>query len=318
MRAALVRKFGGPEAVEIAEVPLPEPGPGQVRVKVAAAALNPVDAGVRAGVFGGQGPLGLGWDVAGTIDALGPDATGSSGALGSDAARSSGALGSGPAGWAVGDLVVGLAYGPHKPLGTHADYVVLDASALAAAPRSADAVDAATLPLNALAAAQALDLLALAPGDRLLVTGAAGALGGYAVQLGRLRGLEVTAMAGDADEELVRALGAGGFVARTARPEPVDGVLDAAVIGTPALAFARDGGAYAAVIPNAVPAPERGVRTGGIEVKPDGARLAELVHLVERGHLALRVAGTHPLEEAEHAHARLAAGGLRGRLVLLP
>ncbi|MFI6498348.1 NADP-dependent oxidoreductase [Nonomuraea typhae] len=329
MRAALVRKFGGPEAVEIAEVPLPEPGPGQVRVKVAAAALNPVDAGVRAGAFGGEGPLGLGWDVAGTIDALGPDAATTLDVLGPDAATTLDvlgpdtagtidALGRGSAGWVVGDRVIGLAYGPRKPLGTHADYAVLDASAVAAAPRSADAVDAATLPLNALAAAQALDLLALAPGDRLLVTGAAGALGGFAVQLGRLRGLEVTAMAGDADEELVRALGAGGFVPRTARPEPVDGVLDAAVIGAAALRFARDGGAYAGVIPGAEPAPERSVRVGAVEVSPDGARLAELVHLVERGHLALRVAGTYPLDEAGHAHARFALGGLRGRLVLVP
>ncbi|MFE3448791.1 NADP-dependent oxidoreductase [Nonomuraea sp. NPDC059194] len=297
MRAAIVRTFGGPDAVEIAQVPLPEPGRGQVRIRVAAATLNPVDAGVRAGVFGGDGtPLGLGWDVAGTIDAVGEDVTDR----------------------VVGEQVVGLAYGPRKPLGTHADHVVLDAAAVAAAPRSADPVHAATLPLNALAAAQALDLLALEPGNSVLVTGAAGALGGYAVQLAHLRGLKVAALADAADEELVRSFGAHEFVPRTARPAPVDGVLDAAVIGAPALEFVRDGGAYAGVIPGLEPEGVRSIRTGAIEVSPDGARLAELVELVDQGQLTLRVARTYPLEQAAQAHARLAEGGLRGRLVLVP
>lgn len=297
MRAAIVRTFGGPDVVEIAEIPLPEPGRGQVRIKVAAAALNPVDAGMRAGVFGGDGtPLGLGWDVAGTIDAVGE----------------------GAADLAVGDEVVGLAYGHRKPLGTHAEYVVIDASAVATAPRSVDVVLAATLPLNALAAAQALDLLALEPGDSVLITGAAGALGGYAVQLAHHRGLKVTALASESDEDLVRSLGAHDFVARTATPAQVDGVLDAAVIGAPALEFVRDGGAYAGVIPGAQPEGVRGIRTGAIEVNPDGKRLAELVGLVDEGHLTLRVAQIYPLDQAGAAHGRLTEGGLRGRLVLVP
>ncbi|AIR99812.1 zinc-binding dehydrogenase [Streptomyces glaucescens] len=295
MRAVVVERFGGPEAVEVVETEVPEPGARQVRIKVAAAALNPVDAGVRAGVFGGAGQrIGLGWDVAGTVDAAGAAAA-----------------------WNAGDEVVALHYGAVKPLGTHAEYVVVDADAVAPAPAGADAVHAATLPLNALTAAQALDLLGLEAGQSLLVTGAAGAVGGYAARLAAYRGVAVTGLAREDDEELVRSLGA-----RFAAGEPAaggfDAVLDAAVLGERALGWARDGGAYAGVIPGAAPEPVRGVRVGAVEVSADGARLAELVRLVEEGVLALRVAETFSLEDAVKAHARLAEGGVRGRLVLVP
>ncbi|MFF1809881.1 zinc-binding dehydrogenase [Streptomyces sp. NPDC058251] len=296
MRAAVVTAFGGPEVVEIVEVEVPEPGARQVRIKVAAAALNPVDAGVRAGVFGGAGKrLGLGWDVAGTVDAAGV-----------------------ATGWNVGDQVVALAYGPAKSLGTHADYVVVDADAVAAAPASVDVAHAATLPLNALTAVQALDLLGLAAGQSLVVTGAAGAVGGYGVQLAVHRGLSVTALARETDEELVRSLGAARFVPDAVAAGSVDGVLDAALLGETALEWVRDGGAFVGVIPGAQPASVRGVRTGAVEVAADGARLAELAALVDEGVLTLRVAETYALDEAAKAHARLAEGGLRGRLVLQP
>lgn len=294
MRAAVVRTFGGPEAVEIVEAELPEPAARQVRIRVAASALNPVDAGVRAGAFGGAGKqIGLGWDVAGTVDATGVATA-----------------------WNVGDAVVALDYGMVAPLGAHAEYVVVAADAVAKAPATADAVHAATLPLNALTAAQALDLLELTPGRSLLVTGAAGAVGGYAVQLAAHRGVTVTGLAREGDAELVRSLGAAHVTA----PEPgaFDAVLDAAVLGETALAWVRDGGAYAGVIPQAQPAPVRGVRTTAVEVSPDGARLAELVRLVDEGVLTLRVAETFALDDAAKAHARLEEGGVRGRLVLVP
>ncbi|MQY35560.1 Narbonolide/10-deoxymethynolide synthase PikA2, modules 3 and 4 [Streptomyces sp. RB17] len=296
MRAAVVRAFGGPESVEIADVAVPEPGKRQVRIKVAAGALNPVDAAVRAGVFGGAGKtLGLGWDVAGTVDAVGA-----------------------PASWEAGDPVVALVAGVADPLGAHAEYVVVDAEAVAAAPASVDAVHAGTLPLNGLTALQALDLLGLAPGDRLLVTGAAGAVGGFAVQLAAHRGIEVTGHARAGDEELVRSLGAARFTADGAEPGSVDAVLDAAVLGEPALAWVRDGGAFVAVRDGALPEPERGVRMANVWVRGDGAQLAELVRLVDEGVLTLRVDRTYALEEAAKAHARLAEGGVRGRLVLVP
>ncbi|MER6271497.1 NADP-dependent oxidoreductase [Streptomyces sp. NPDC001797] len=296
MRAAVVSTFGGPEAVEVVETERPEPGPSQVRIKVAAAALNPVDAGVRAGFFGGAGKrIGLGWDVAGTVDAAGLATA-----------------------WSIGDQVVALDPGIVRPLGSHAEYVVVEADAAATAPATADAVHAATLPLNGLTAAQALDLLELTGGQSLLVTGAAGAVGGFAVQLAAHRGISVTALAREADEELVRSLGAAHFTAGTVAAASFDAVLDAAVLGEPALEWVRDGGGYVGVRPGGEPAPVRGVRTAAVAVTADGARLAELAGLVDEGVLTLRVAETFSLDDAAKAHARLAAGGVRGRLVLVP
>ncbi|MGW1981961.1 NADP-dependent oxidoreductase [Streptomyces collinus] len=296
MRAAVVTTFGGPEAVEIAEVAVPEPGARQVRIKVAAGALNPVDLAVRAGLFGGTGgAVGLGWDVAGTVDAVGADA-----------------------GLRVGDAVVALVPGVTGPLGAHAEYVVADADAVAAAPASVDAVHAGTLPLNGLTAAQALDLLDLPAGSSLLVTGAAGAVGGFAVQLAAHRGIAVTGHARAADEELARSLGATSFTAGEVAPGSVDAVLDAAMLGEPALEWVRDGGAFVSARPGGEPAGVRGVRTTAVSVRPDGARLAELAGLVDAGVLSLRVAETYPLAESAKAHARLAEGGVRGRLVLVP
>ncbi|MFG2879319.1 NADP-dependent oxidoreductase [Streptomyces sp. NPDC048337] len=296
MLAAVVNEFGGPERIELAEVPVPGAGAGQVRIRVRAAGVNPVDGGVRAGVFGGAGQrIGLGWDVAGEIDAIG----------------------AGVSGWSRGDRVVGLHYGAVKPLGTHAEYVVLDASAVAAAPAAVDTVAAAALPLGGLTAARALDQLGLGAGASVLVTGAAGVVGGLAVQLAARAGLVVTALAGAEDEALVRSLGAAAFVPRGEAPaEPVDGVLDAAVLGGAALAWVRDGGVYVGVIPGAAPAAERGIRVEEQEVAADGELLGRLVALVEAGALTLRVSDTFPLADAAKAHERLGTPGVRGRVVL--
>ncbi|MDT7843833.1 NADP-dependent oxidoreductase [Streptomyces justiciae] len=295
MRAAVVNAFGGPEVVEVVETEVPEPGAREVRIKVAAATVNPVDAGVRQGVFGGAGKrIGLGWDVAGTVDAVGVASA-----------------------WSVGDEVVALDYGMVKPLGTHAEYVVVPTDAVAPAPRTVGAVEAATLPLNGLTAAQALDLLGLSAGSSLLVTGAAGAVGGFAVQLAAQRGVVVTGLARAGDEELVRSLGAAEFVV-DGRGGAFDAVLDAAVLGAPALEWVRDGGAYVGVIPQAAPEGVRGVRATAVEVAADGSRLAELAGLVDSGVLRLRVAETFSLEDAGKAHALLAGGGVRGRVVLVP
>jgi NADPH:quinone reductase-like Zn-dependent oxidoreductase len=310
MRAVIVREFGGPEALELADVPTPEPGPGQVRIKVAAAAVNPVDLSTRAGHLPiDSQPLGLGWDVAGAIDAVGPSVHG----------------------FAVGDAVVGLDDRLVKELGSYADYHVIAADAVAAAPRTVDAVAASTLPLNAVTAAQALDLADLAPEQTLLVTGAAGAVGGYAVELAAARGWHVVAIANPSDEATVRSFGARTFLPRTSRPDEVtaavrsvfpdgvDAVLDttyqpAAVLGT-----VRDGGGYVNIAPVLGPlASERGIRILDQLVHYDGARLAELVELVDAGRLTVRVAETFSLTEVAAAHELAGKGGLRGRVVLVP
>ncbi|MFF1611249.1 NADP-dependent oxidoreductase [Amycolatopsis sp. NPDC058278] len=307
MRAVVVRRFGGPEVLEFAEVPVPEPGPGQVRIRVAAAAVNPVDLATRSGVLSAAGVvparevLGLGWDVAGEID----DAGGT--------------------GFRVGEAVIGLRDRIATPLGTHAEHIVLDASAVAPAPVGVSPVEAATLPLNALTAAQALDLVETT--GTVLVTGAGGAVGGYAVALARTRKLRVVAVASEADEAQVRAFGADEFVprgpsladrVRAVVPGGVDAALDTALLGLDALDAVRGGGEFVAFAAGAAPIPLRGIRVRTVWIRADGERLAELARLAENGTLPLRVAGVRPLAEAAAAHERLAAGGLRGRLVLVP
>lgn len=319
MRAVVIGSFGGPEVLEVAEVEVPEPGPGQLRIRTAAAAVNPVDVGTLAGAMADFGArfdphrprLGLGWEVAGTVDALGPG-TGDR------------------TGLAPGDAVIGLSTLLDLPARAHAELVVLDAESVARAPEGVDPVHAATLPLNGLTALQALDLLALEPGDSLLVTGAAGAVGGYAVQLAVLRGLRVVALAGEGDEELVRSLGAELFLPRTAAtaapagavralvPGGVDGALDAALLGGRALEAVRDGGALVSLIPGAEPVALRGTRSTGVRVRAHRGQLAQLATLARLGVLRTRVAASYPLAGAAEAYGRLAAGGLRGQLVLVP
>ncbi|WP_052847613.1 alcohol dehydrogenase catalytic domain-containing protein [Streptomyces avicenniae] len=313
MRAVVSKGYGGTEAVEVVEVPVPEPGPGQVLIRVEAAAVHPVDLATRAGalvqggLMGARAVTGLGWDVAGVVEAAGPGA-----------------------GLAPGDPVLGLHDLLDVPLGTHAEFVVLDSAAVARRPDGLSPVAAAALPLGALTALQALDALGLATGETLLVTGAAGAVGGFAVELAAARGLRVVALAGAADEKRARASGAEWFVDRAAVeggdlgaavralvPGGTDGALDAAVLGVPAQAAVRSRGAFAAVL-GGQPLPLRGIRVRNVWVTADGTALAGLAGLAARGVLTPRVADTLPLADAARAHERLAAGGLRGRLVLTP
>jgi len=180
------------------------------------------------------------------------------------------------------------------------------------------ATEAATLPTNGLAAAQALDLLALPAGSTVLVTGAAGQVGGFALALARAAGLHATGLAGAGDRAFVESLGAA-FLSRADPPTGTfDAVVDLAVIGPALLDLVRDGGGYVAASPPLRPEPVRQIRTFALEVLPDGARLADLVELVTSGDIPLRVAGVYPFAEAAAAHDRLAGGGVRGGVVLVP
>ena len=174
---------------------------------------------------------------------------------------------------------------------------------------------------------QALDQLDLQPSEWLLVTGAAGALGGFALELAAMRGLRTVAVASSQDEALVRRLGANEFVARTGNlgvavrrvlPRGVDGAVDAALVGMPALDAVRDGGAFAALSAGTAPIPLRGTRVHNVWIRTDARGLAELAALADAGRLTPRIAATEPLETVAAAHHRLAAGGLRGRIVLEP
>ena len=309
MRAAGVTEFGGPEALHLVEVP-PEPlGPGQVRVRVQAAAVSPTDTHLVAGAYAGRDPVTTppwvpGMDVAGVVaevadrvDHLAP-----------------------------GEPVMGIVV----PTGAHGGYredLVLSAGSVVRAPAGTDAVAASTLPMNGLTARLALDQMGLRPGQVLAVTGAAGAFGGYVVQLAKADGLTVVADSSEADEELVHDLGAdvvvrrGDDVAEGIRehfPDGVDGLADGSVQDALVVPAVREGGAVATV---------RGYRGDGRpgirffptlvrRVAEDRAALDRLRQQVEDGVLTLRVARTLPVEEAAEAHRMLAAGGVRGRLVL--
>lgn len=308
MRAVGFSEFGDPDVLTVAEVPVPMPGPGQVRVVVGAAPVHFFDQAARSGALRAMLPEGpryiLGWDLCGTVDSVGSDVVS----------------------FAPGDPVVGMVDWLTTRVGTQAEYAVLDAAALAPAPACASVAEASTLPLNALTAAQALDLLGLRPGQTLAVTGAGGAVGGYTVELGRERGLHVVALSAARDEAFLSGLGAV-FVPRSkdpaaallaAVPQGVDGLVDGASLGTRMMPAVRDGGGFVAVRPPATPAPERGIHTAPVITRSDGNQLRSLVGLVEKGLLTLRVARTHPYEQAHRAHEELARGGQRGRLVLVP
>jgi NADPH:quinone reductase-like Zn-dependent oxidoreductase len=307
MRAVVGRK-GELRVEEVAE---PVPGPGQLLIRVAAATVNPVDVATldgvltRAGLVPERDVLGLGWDVAGVVAATGPGTTR----------------------FSTGDRVIGLSDRLDVELGTHADLVVLDEVAVARAPSGMSDVEAATLPLNGLTATQALDALGLSAGETLLVTGAAGAVGGFAVELAVARGLRVVAVAGTRDEALVRELGASWFVPRDAPrlgaavrevvPGGVDGAIDAAVVGAAALDGVRSGGAFVSLVAGGAPTPLRGTRVHQVWISSDGPALDGLARLAESGRLTPRVAETMPLDRAAQAYARLGSG-LRGRVVLVP
>ncbi|MFI9814406.1 NADP-dependent oxidoreductase [Saccharothrix variisporea] len=310
MLSVIVRSSGGP--VEVADVPVPVPGVGQVRVRVGAAAVNPVDFATRSGALHAAGlvparVVGLGWDVAGVVDAVGADVS-----------------------FSVGDAVVGLR--DRLPtLGTQAEFVVLDASAVARAPRSVSLEAASTLPLGGLTAWQALDLLDLPVGASVLVTGAGGSVGGFAVQLAVARGLRVVAFASGSDEELVRSYGASWVVPRGADvgaavrevvPGGVDGVVDAAALGVEALDAVRGGGAFVAVLGSATPVALRGIRVANVWIRADGVRLASLVELVDAGAVRLAEPEAVPLADVARVHDEerpwVVRDGVRRRVVLVP
>ncbi|MBF6465679.1 NADP-dependent oxidoreductase [Nocardia beijingensis] len=297
-RAAVVRTPGGPDAIEIIDVPVIDPGPGQVRVAIAGATVNPVDLAIAAGVFHELGLIdqpdhtGLGSDFAGTVTAAGPDVD-----------------------LPVGSRFAGLLGGFDRDFGTYAEQLIVSASDIVAVPDGLDLIAAATVPLNGLAAAQTVDLLGDGDGRSLLVTGAAGAVGGYVVSLAQDRGWRVTGLARAEDEEFVRGLGAD--FTTTAVPG-WDAVADGAALQEEGLALVRDGGLFVGVRPGMAPAEQRDITVRAVETRFDAARLAQLLHDTATGRLPVRVHAAVPLQHAAAAHRAVAKGGVRGKYVLRP
>ena len=311
MRAIGLTEFGGPEVLQVLNLPDPVPGPGEVRIRVHAAAVNPTDTMLRAGGSATMlddrgGSYVPGMDAAGVVDAIGPD---------TDTPLR------------PGDAVSAILnhYGPLG--GGYAELVVAPAGSVVPVPDGADFPHAATLLMNALTARLALDALALTRGDTIAVTGAAGACGGYVVQLAKSDGMRVIADASERDSRMVADLGAdyvvprGDDVAdriRAVVPGGVDALVDGSAQHARTLPAIRDGGGLAVVRRWAGPT-ERDIQLHNILVTraiDDQARLLRLRDQASKGELTLRVADVLPASQAAEAHRRLAAGGARGRLIL--
>ncbi|GHH38539.1 NADP-dependent oxidoreductase [Lentzea cavernae] len=309
MKAVRFHEFGGPEVLRYEDVEQPVAGAGEVLVRVTATTFNPVEGNIRLGVMQGPIPVELphtpGLDVAGTVDALGE----------------------GVEGFAVGDEVVGFL--PMTKPGAAAEYVLAPAEALTPAPKGIPLADAAALPLVGLTAYQALfDHGRLEAGQRVLVNGAGGPVGGYAVQLAKQAGAHVIATASPRSAEAVRTAGADEVVDHTstsvlsAVAEQVDLVLNLAPdpeVLAGLVTLVRPGGA---VVNTTIwmPAPtdeDRDVRGVNLYVRSDAEQLAKLVALVDSGDLRVDVAQRVPLTDLSEVHVQAASGGVRGKVVIL-
>jgi NADPH:quinone reductase-like Zn-dependent oxidoreductase len=307
MKAVRYHQHGQADLLRYEEADRPAPGPGQVLLRVAATTFNPVDAAIRAGYLQQAFPLEFphvpGLDVAGTVEELG----------------------AGVDGLGIGDPVIGFL--PMNTDGATAEYVLAPAGVLAAAPSSIPPEQAAALPSTGLSAWQSLfELADLTAGQRIVIVGAGGAVGGFAVQLAHQAGAHVIASAGPRSKDAVRAQGADEVIDRTATDvfaavtEPVDVVLNLAPLPDPAplLGLLRSGGVLVTTVPPAPDAGDRDVRTVALFVRSDREQLARLVGLVDAGRLTVDVAETLPFTDLASVHARSEAGELHGKVVLTP
>jgi NADPH:quinone reductase-like Zn-dependent oxidoreductase len=305
MRAIRQLTLGGPEVLELADVPRPEPGPTEVLVRLTAAGVNPVDWKVRArGGFLGEPPFTVGWDVAGVVEELGGGVTR----------------------FAPGDRVFGMPRFPREAA-AYAEYATAPSRQLAQIPERLGDVEAAALPLAGLTAWQSLvETAGVAAGTRVLVLAAAGGVGHLAVQIAKARGAYVIGTARAEKHAFLASIGVDEAIDYTtetvaARVRDVDAVLD--LVGgdaaADALATLRDGGILVTVTGAADQLRELAegrVRVAGLLVEPDRVGMEAVADLVAEGALAPHVAATFPLADARRAHEAGETGRTQGKLVL--
>ncbi|WP_441245991.1 NADP-dependent oxidoreductase [Kitasatospora sp. McL0602] len=302
MLASVFARPGGPEVLEVTELPVPKPGPGEVLVRVLAAGLQPSDTAVRRG-----------WTPPGAVITL-------PAVPGNEFAGVVEQLGAGSYGWEKGDEVLGF-----HLLGGHAQYVAVPGDHLVAKPAAMSWEAAGSLSASGQTAHLALTELGVGAGDTLLVHGASGGVGTVAVQLARAWGATVIGTASEANHDYLRELGAtpvayGPGLAerlREAAPDGVDAVLDAAGRGAldASLPLVADRSRIGTITD--YPAAQRlGVR--GLRGPRTAARLAELTELWSAGGLRLEIAASYPLSHAAEAHRLVEAGHVRGKIVITP
>ena len=310
MKAVIFREFGGPEVLHVAELPDPVPGPEDVVVRVTAATVNPTDLMMRSGVQADRmrdlvPPYICGQEFSGHVHAVGSPSTRLSPGL----------------------RVMGIVH-PRRPQGgAYAELVCVPQASVVQVPDSLDLVDAATIPMNGMTARVALETLALRPGQALLVTGGAGSLGGYVIQIASNAGIVVVADAKDEDRDLLHRLGTRHVVARGPQmaaavralyPDGVDALVDCALLGDEAAPLVRASGGIASVrTAQKFATPGRTVsHVGVMEQIRNTDWLTALAAQARRNVITPRVARRLPMTQAAEAHRIVERGGLRGRMVL--
>ncbi len=298
---------------ELGELPTPAATEGTVLIRVKAAGLNPVDNGIASGMMAGmiphEYPLVLGRDAAGVVEAVGDGVTDI----------------------AVGDEVLGhVLLAPPVQAGTIAEYAVLPAAAVSPKPATLDFVTAAALPLAGAAAVQTIDAIDAQPGQTVLVNGASGGVGSYAVQLLAARGVNVIATGRSEDADRLRGLGAAAVIdyttsrvadqVRADYPEGVDGLVNLAGFSpddVPVGAL-RKGGKLASL--TAVPDEENlaahGVTGSMVMARPVREVVAPLAEQAASGSLKVTVADVVPLDQAAEGLGNIAAGKVGGKIVV--
>ncbi len=304
MKAARIHRFGPPDVIVIDDLVRPTPGPGELLLRVAAAGVGPWDALIREhkSVVESPLPITLGSDVCGEIEAVGAGVTD----------------------FKLGEEVYGVTN--QQFIGAYAEYALASAEMVARKPKSLSSLEAASAPVVAVTAWQMLFEHAEAKtGQTILIHGAAGNVGAYAVQLAKNAGLKIFATAGPFDLEYVRRLGAEQIVNyKTTKFEdvvpPVDVVIDTVGGDTRERSFSvlKQGGVLVSVVSPFLETPQhRGVRSVFFIVEVTKTRLDTISKLFEGGELISQVGATVPLEEARMAHEMLAgAPHKRGKIVL--
>jgi NADPH:quinone reductase len=300
MRAIVLNSFAGLDGLELSEVPDPTPADGEQLVHVRAASLGPWDLAGAEGAFaatGGSGefPQVQGWDFAGETE--------------------------------DGHRVLGFVPQPWMGVGTLAERISVPSMILAQLPAALGFPEASALPVSGLAARLLVDAAAVSDGDLVLITGAAGMVGGFALQLAAARGATVIAAVRGSDAKEARRLGAETVLdaeeelevaVRGRWEDGVDACIDTVGLGAAALVCVRDGGGFVTSIPTAVPDAARGIVPETVQVQPDAEAVAELADRAAAGELTVRVAEVLPLERFDAGYAQLQRGGLHGKIVLTP
>lgn len=320
MKAIVLDEFGGPEVLQYRDIPLPPYGESEVLIKVYAAGVNPADWKMREGwlaqAFTHQLPVVPGWELAGTIEAMGD----------------------GVSGLQIGTPVYAYNRLDVVQYGSFAEYSIADASMVAALPANLDYTTAATIPLTALTAWQALvDFTALKDRESVLICAGAGGVGGYAIQIARHLGARVSTTASSHNHDYVKSLGANLAIDyRTAdiaeavaqfSPNGVDVVFDCTGSENVGVNFdyvKKTSGRVVTIngLLDTVPVLEElgkrdGVKAGLMFVEPDGKQLAEITRLLEQEILKPLPVQSFPLEQASEALALSEAGHVRGKLALI-